>query len=254
MHKLLEAHPDLIFTITTPAAKIAKITAQETDVPIVFAAVTDSVGDGIVQNIKRPGGNITGVQVGGPIPKILEWLFILSPETQRILVPYRPNNPASKRNVALLQKAALKAKQTGQEFDLVVIEIQNQFSPLFTEIQQRDAIFLPPGGWSNSEVRQIGDYAVRHQSPVVTILPTAYGETGILFSYTMEARQMGKQASSIAMQILKDGVKPGDISVAAAEFYLGVNLQTARAINLDVPPWFVQLARPEHIIYLDEKK
>lgn len=252
IQNFLEAHPDLIFTITTPAAQAAKLATENIDIPVVFVSVSDPLGSGIVDNLEKPGGNITGVKVGGPVPKILEWLLILSPKTKRILVPHRSNNPSSVRQIKSLKDAALKAKQTGKEFDLVVIAVQDQISPIFADVHNHDAVFLTAGGWPNEMIALIGQEALKHNLPVVTMLPI-YNVPGILFSYTTDIAKVGKQASAMVNQILH-GVQPGDISVATAEFYLSVNLQTAHAINLDVPSWFVKLARPEHVIYVNEKK
>ena len=128
------------------------------------------------------------------------------------------------------------------------LENSDGVDPIFADLHTHDSIFLIAGGWSNNELELIGENAIRYKVPVVTLLP-AYDVPGILFSFTTDVYQIGKQASSIASQIINNNVMPGDISVQSAEFFLGVDLATARAIDVEIPSWFVKLARPGRIIF-----
>ncbi|MGD9189258.1 MAG: ABC transporter substrate-binding protein, partial [Desulfobacteraceae bacterium] len=105
---LLAAKADMILTITTPATLAVKEATAGSGLPVVFAIVTDPVGAGIVQSMRQPGGNITGVTFGPQEARRLEWLVRIAPDIRRIYAPFNPKDKSPVLALKMVRNAAAK--------------------------------------------------------------------------------------------------------------------------------------------------
>ena len=90
--RLVEANVDLILSITTPATQAAQRATADTDIPVVFVPVTDPVGAGLVESLRQPGGNMTGITFGLQEGRRLEWLLQIVPTIKQIYIPHNPDD------------------------------------------------------------------------------------------------------------------------------------------------------------------
>jgi putative ABC transport system substrate-binding protein len=225
---LVAADVDLILSITTSATQAAQRATVDTDIPVVFVPVTDPVGAGLVDSLRQPGGNITGVTFGIQEGRRLEWLVQIVPTIEQIYVPYNPED----RSAALaLEMASETATELGVE--LITYETRNPeevMAAIENIPEEADAIFLLPDSLTGAHNAEF----VELQLPTSGPNPIDTKRYGILTSYGMEVSASGKQAARLADQIFQ-GIKPADLPVETAEFFLAINLKTAEAIGLDIP-------------------
>ena len=225
---LMAADIDLILAMSTPAARSAKQATEGTDIPVVFVPVYDPVKSELVESLTRPGGNLTGIRGGGLIPKQLEWLLAIAPDTSRLFVPHNPGNSFSVQALGDLEDIAAKFG-----IELVVAEVRTEdelLAALDAIPEDVDAWFNLPSGLLSAHRSKIVETAVQHRLPL-----TSFGSTdGALLFFGPDNYRMGEQASRLAAKILQ-GTAPADLPVETAEFFLGINLQTAQAIGLDIP-------------------
>jgi putative ABC transport system substrate-binding protein len=213
-----------------------------TSVPIVFAAGGDPVGEGLVASLNRPGGNVTGVHFFGGVlgAKRLELLRQLVPKAGTIAMLVYPNTPNTEAERSDVQAAA---QVFGQE--LIVLDASNdrEIDTSFATFVQRGASALLVGS---------GTFTVSHRERLVALaardaLPAIYhvkefARVGGLISYGASVADAYRQAGIYAGRILK-GEKPGDLPVMrSTKFELVLNLKTARALGLAVPPTLLATA------------
>jgi putative ABC transport system substrate-binding protein len=227
---LVETDVDLILSITTPATRAAQRATAGTDIPVVFVPVTDPVGAGLVDSLRQPGGNTTGVTFGIQEGRRLEWLVRIVPTIEEIYVPYNPQDQSPVLALETLSEAATKLG-----IELITCEVRNpeEIMPAIENIpEEADAIFFLPDSLVATRMSDLIIAAVELQLPTsganVEIV-----KDGLLTSYGMEQISSGKQAARLADQIFQ-GVKPADLPIEMAEFYLAINLRTAEAIGLDI--------------------
>ncbi len=228
--ELVEADVDLILSITTPATQAAQRAVAKTDIPIIFVPVTDPVGAGIVQSLRQPGGNITGVTTGGAEEARLQWQLTMASGIKKIYIPYNPDGStlaslaaaeaaASKLNVELIPQIA-----TNPDEVLAAIEI-------FPE--DVNAIFFLNDGFMETQIDKFVEVALERNIPL-SGSHRGFVEAGALFAFGHRHYANGQLAASLANQIF-EGTKPADLPVETAETFLVVNLKTAQAIGLEVP-------------------
>ena len=221
LQEMLEKNADLIFTVTTPATKKAIAVAKTKDIPVIFA-LHDPVKSGIIKSLSAVKENITGVQIRGSIPVALDWLLKVSPHIKSILVPVKYDTPATEQSLDDLRKAALK-----KDIRLVLHEVNNpaDIPVIFQNMPENiDAVFLLHSIFISSHTEIIVREAAKLKLPVGAGTSTYH--KGALITFGVNGSEVGKQASLMAQQILQ-GVKTENIPVETAEFYLGVNLETA---------------------------
>ncbi|MBN1220635.1 MAG: ABC transporter substrate-binding protein [Anaerolineae bacterium] len=229
---LAAADVDLILTITTPATRAAQKATVGTDIPVVFVAVTDPVGASLVDSLRQPGGNTTGVTFGVQEARRLEWLMQVAPTIEQIYTIY---NPEDRSPVLALEAVSEVAPKFGVE--LMTREVRNP-EEVVAAIEnipaEADAIFFLPDSLVSTRIFDFIKAAAELQLPTsganIEIVKTG----GVLTSYGMEQVSSGKQAARLADQIFS-GIKPADLPVETAEFFLAINLKTAAAIGLDIP-------------------
>jgi putative ABC transport system substrate-binding protein len=225
---LVEADVDLILSITTPPTQAAQRATDGTDISVVFVSVTDPVGVGLVDSLRQPGGNTTGVTFGVQEERRLEWLVRIVPTIEQIYVPYNPQDQSPVLALEVLSEAATKLG-----VELITREVRNpeEIMPAIEHVpEEADAICFLPDSLISTRMSDLIIAAIELQLPT-SGANTEIVKDGLLTSYGMEQISSGKQAARLADQIFQ-GIKPGDLPVETAEFYSAINLRTAEAIGL----------------------
>jgi ABC-type uncharacterized transport system substrate-binding protein len=225
-------------TLPTQTAKATTAT-----IPIVFFVGEDPVGLGLVDSFAKPGGNVTGVnlQVSEIVTKRLRLLHDLLPNAVRIAVLVDPNNAAITRTtVQDVQKAAaIMGLQTQIINATTVGEINEVFAAF--ERERPDALFVAPDAFLSSRRVQLAILTARDRIPATYALRD-YVEAGGLMSYGPDFTDMFRQVGVYTGSILK-GAKPAELPVLQSnKFELVINLTTAKALGLTIPPGMMSIA------------
>jgi putative ABC transport system substrate-binding protein len=235
---------DVIVVGTTPAAEAAKRATGT--IPIVMLPLGDPVGTGLVTSLARPGGNVTGTTTLAPlmIAKGLELLKEAVPGVSRVLVFTYPRDPISRGQVSALHAAA---KSLGVELLVHDIDGPTDFPPGFEEGRKAgvDGVITTVESIFFVNRAQIIDLARSHALPAVFSEEFFVTEGGLM-SYDADRQVLGVHSANYVDQVLK-GVKPGDLPIEQpAVFTIAVNLRTARALGIAIPPSI--LARADKVI------
>ena len=223
-----------IFASFTPAAIAAK--AATTTVPIVFGVGEDPVKLGLVANLARPGGNATGINffVVEAVPKRLGLLRDLVPGAARIAVMINPSNVATaETTLRAVQKAA---GDFGLQIQVLNASNSREIDAAFAAIsrERAEALFVAPDAFFGSRRVQFATLAARDRIPA-TYSQRGFVEVGGLMSYGTDIADSFRQAGVYAGKIL-NGAKPAEMPVTqSTKFEFVINLQTARALGLEVP-------------------
>jgi putative ABC transport system substrate-binding protein len=235
---------DVIATGGGPPSILAAKNATSS-IPIVFST-GDAVGEGLVASLARPGGNLTGVSILTVelYPKRLELLSELVPLARVIALLVNPNNPQTEGVIRDVQEAA---RTKGVTLPVLQAGIESEFGTAFASLVQLQAGGLVVGAdaFFTSRREQLVALASRHAVPA--IYPwREFAAAGGLISYGTSLTAAYRQLGIYAGKILK-GAKPADLPVQQpTTFELVVNLNTAKALGLTVPPSI--LARADEVI------
>jgi putative tryptophan/tyrosine transport system substrate-binding protein len=237
IQKFVDDKVDLILTFPTEPSLEAKKVTEGTNVPVVFAnAGLDGVK--LVDSIRQPGGNITGVQFPTADNAVhrLEILHELAPKAKIIWIAYLKGYPIVPEELRRMRPAAA-------ELGLTLIEVPvTSLDEIKADLEKRekatslgiDAMLIIPEPITTSpEVyTYISNFAVKHRIPLGgAIFP--FGVEGSLFGYTPDAVEVGKQAAVLADKIFK-GTSAGTIPVVSSENYLVINYKVAQKLGLTV--------------------
>jgi putative ABC transport system substrate-binding protein len=217
-----------------------------TSIPIVFLLGEDPVGLGLVANLARPGGNLTGINFANRelVTKQLELLRELVPTASRIAVLVNPANP---RIEPTLKIVALGASSMKLQIHTARASNAREIDAAFGEFarEKPDALFVPEDPFLNSRRVQLVLLAGRHGMPAI-YSGREYVEAGGLMGYGSNIADAYRQVGVYAGRILR-GAKPAELPVVqASKFELVINHQTARMLALTVPPTL--LARADEVI------
>jgi putative ABC transport system substrate-binding protein len=243
--ELLSLKPDAILANGSPATAALQRATRST--PIVFVVVTDPVGAGFVQSQARPGGNITGFstfepEIGG---KWLELLKEITPNLRRVA---GISDPAFKAFAAVWRTIENLAPQSGiQATNVIYRNTSDDLESALAEFGREPGggLIVLPTAINNFARNRIFSFAASHRLPAV--YPFRHFATdGGLMSYGFDPPDLYRRGASYIDRILK-GEKPADLPVQAPTKYeLVINLKTAKALGLEVPPML--LARADEVI------
>jgi ABC-type uncharacterized transport system substrate-binding protein len=227
-----------------PSPQIAKAATQT--IPIVFTANSDPVAVGLVTSLNRPGGNATGVTIFGPaaVTKRLQLLRDLMPQVVAIAYLMNPNNPNAEFE---LQAAQTAARSLGLEMLVLRAGTERELdTALATTLQQQaDALLVASDTFFVGRREQVVTLAARHQIPAIYYL-REFAEAGGLMTYGNSLPDVYRHVGVYVGRILK-GEKPSELPVMQpTKFELVINLKTAKALGLEIPPML--LARADEVI------
>jgi putative ABC transport system substrate-binding protein len=234
----------VIFSSSITSTLAAK--AATSTIPIVFDVGVDPVAFGLVTSLSHPGGNLTGVAflLGELWPKRLQLLHELVPKAGTIGVLVNPANSNSGANTRNLEPAA---KALGLQLEVLPASAELDIEAAFATIQRRrvDALLVGDDPFFNSRSSQLPAMAAAHRVPTI-YFAGEFAASGGLISYGPSFTAMARVAGEYTGRILK-GTKPADLPVEQpTRFELVVNLKTAAALGLTVPPSI--LARADEVI------
>jgi ABC-type uncharacterized transport system substrate-binding protein len=238
--ELVRLKVDLIVTFFTPSALAAKQATR--DIPIVMAGAGDPVATGLVASLAQPGGNVTGQSSGGAevAGKSVELIRELIPAVRRVGVLADENDPFAKAYVPQIGQAA---RSVGMEVEPITIRPGQPLEPVFEALTgKRVDGLLIQGSIARKEML---DLAIKHRLPALTSIRLG-PPLGALASYGSDYLALARQSAVYVDKILK-GANPADLPVAfPTKFLMIINLKTAKALGLDVPPTL--LARADEVI------
>jgi len=242
--ELVKFQPDAIVALGTPATLVLKQTTST--VPIVFAGNSDPVGVGIVATLAHPGGNITGTSLVASelSAKRLELLHDVSPRMAHIAILWDSSNPGMALRVRETERAAdqlhLVLRSVGPKN---LDELQAAFAAL--ETQRPDALLVTTEPFTRRHLVRILEFATLHRIPTI-FEDRTYVEAGGLMSYGPNLPDVFRRAVVYVDRILK-GATPANLPVEQpTTFELVINLKTAKALGLTIPP--AVLARADEVI------
>jgi putative tryptophan/tyrosine transport system substrate-binding protein len=242
--ELVALEPDVILgAVTSSVRALLEVTRT---IPIVFASATDPVGGGLVASLARPGGNVTGfsVQEFGLRAKSLELLKELAQRTARVAVLRDSTTTGGIAQFAVVQTAA---PALGVELTSIDLRDAGEIERMVAAFarQPNGGLVVTTGAGGEAHRELIVKLAARHRLPA--IYPYHYWvKGGGLMSYGPDVFDQYRRIATYVDRILR-GEKPADLPVQApTKFELVINLKTAKALGLDVPP--ILLARADEVI------
>ena len=241
---LVRSRVTVIAANGTPGALVVK--AATTTIPIVFSVTDDPAKLGLVTSLSRPGGNATGVNfvVAELESKQIGLLHELVPAATRVGLLVNPNYPLTG---AVTTDVIAAASAIGFAVDVVQASDSREIEAAFTTLvrNKADALLVGPDAVLLNRRLQLAILAARHAIPAMYNV-REYPEAGGLVSYGTSQTEAYRQVGVYTGKILK-GAKPADLPVIqSSKFELVINLPTARAIGLEIPPTL--LARADEVI------
>jgi putative ABC transport system substrate-binding protein len=240
--ELVRLKVDVIVTSGTAVLAAKQATAV---IPIVFAVANDPVGTGVVASLAHPGGNVTGLSIQAPdlAGKRLELLREIVPGLRRVAIMFNVGYPAAVLEMGEIQPTA---RALGLEATRIEIQRAEDIPPAFDSLKGRaDALYVIGDALVNTNRIRILTLALAARLPTVYGL-REYVDAGGLMSYGPNFSDLFRRAAELVDKILR-GAKPAEIPVEQpTKFDLIINLTTAKALGLDVPP--ALLARADEVI------
>ena len=242
--ELVRLKVDVIVAASPPATEAAK--QATSTIPVVFTVSGDPVAEGFVASLARPGGNITGLATIAPelVGKQLEMLKAVVPKVYRVAVL---QNPSQQGHARAVREAKGAARTLGVELQILQARTPAEIDAAFAAMSRqrtggalvlRDAVY-------RAQRAQIVALAAKHRIPAVYGLREE-AEAGGLMAYGASVPQLFRRAATYVDKILK-GAKPADLPVEQpTKFELVINLRTARALGLTIPPSL--LAQADEVI------
>jgi putative tryptophan/tyrosine transport system substrate-binding protein len=241
--ELVALRPDVLIATGSDEAKALQ--AATRDVPIVFSGSSDPVGYGLVDSIAHPGKNITGIAVAPQIlwSKRLELLVdLLGHRPAKIAMLSNPEAVSAKPNLVALMQSA---EQMGIKVESLEVRGSSDLERVFAATAGSEAVLVQWVALTFGLRLQIAELAVQHLLPSVYEV-REYVVAGGLMSYGVDYRENWRRVATYVDRILR-GAQPKDLPVEqASKFELVINLKTAKALGITVPPML--LARADEVI------
>ena len=241
--ELVSLQPDVILTQLTPVT--AAVKRETSTIPIVFVAVADPVGSGFVVSLSRPGGNVTGfgsLDQGSMASKWLELLTAIAPSVKRAVMMFNPDTAPYMKSFLLpsFEAAAGSLKVASAEAPIHnETEIEAAISSLGRE--PGSGLLGMPDNFIEIHRALIISLAARNSVPAVYQTPIIARDGGLL-SYGAEFRDLFHRSARYIDNILR-GAKPSELPVQLPlKYFMVVNLKTAKAFGLTVPPTLLATA------------
>jgi putative ABC transport system substrate-binding protein len=244
---LVRRNVDVIVAVSTPPGRAAQEATRT--IPIVVGGMADPVGDGLVASLARPNGNVTGTTFIGPelIAKRLGMLKEAIPGAARIAVLWHPGVYSEYTMAQMLHETEAAARTLGLELQLLAAQGPGDFDEAFAAMRRdgADALLLFPSPMLYLEHRRVVDVAKSSRLPAI-YAAREFVDAGGLMSYGANLPALFRRTATYVDKIFK-GAKPADLPVEQpTKFEFVVNLQTAKALALDIPPTL--LARADEVI------
>ena len=244
---LVALNVDVIVVTNTPAALAARQATRT--IPIVLGWVLDPVSSGLVTSLARPGGNVTGLSTLARelVGKRLELLKQAVPSVTRVAVLWHPGDYGERTESAMHNEENIAARALGVRLQVLEARGPADFGKAFADMSRAhaDAVAVQSTNVFFIERRRLVDLAAKNRLPAM--YPTReFVDAGGLMSYAANTADLLRRAATYVDKILK-GAKPSDLPVEQpTKFELVINMPTAKALGLTIPPSLLQ--RADHVI------
>lgn len=227
--RLVNANPDLLLGIATPAA--VSLANETTDTPIVVTAVTDLVGAKLADSNEEPGRNITGTSDMVPIEQQINLLLSIVPDAKTIGIMYNAGEANSKIQADLAEEAL---KAAGVDVKVLTANTTNDVQQVTTSLAKDvDGIYIPTDNTFASAAAIVGEVAKETKTPIVAG-SVEQVDDGALATYGIDYKSLGIQTGKLAAKILDGDAEPATTPVETAEnLELVVNEEMAAALWID---------------------
>ncbi|EPH61065.1 MULTISPECIES: ABC transporter substrate-binding protein [unclassified Enterococcus] len=227
--RLVNANPDLLLGIATPAA--VSLANETTDTPIVVTAVTDLVGAKLADSNEEPGRNITGTSDMVPIEQQINLLLSIVPDAKTIGIMYNAGEANSKIQADLAEEAL---KAAGVDVKVLTANTTNDVQQVTTSLAKDvDGIYVPTDNTFASAAAIVGEVAKETKTPIVAG-SVEQVDDGALATYGIDYKSLGIQTGKLAAKILDGDAEPATTPVETAEnLELVVNEEMAAALGID---------------------
>jgi putative ABC transport system substrate-binding protein len=237
---LVRQQVDVIVTAGTPAGFAAKKATNT--IPIVLGANSDPVGVGLVASLARPGGNLTGNSLMAPdlSAKRLDILHTLAPKLSRFAILWDSSNPGMAERV---RETKIAADQSHVLLHIVGPRNLDELDTAFADLlnARPDALLVTAEAFTRQHLARILDFANNNKIPSM-FEDSSYVAAGGLMSYGPDYQDVFQKAAIFVDKILK-GAKPADLPIEQpTKFEMVINLKTANALGLEIPPKLLALA------------
>ena len=235
--QILGEQPDVVVGIATPTAQACAQAIRS--IPIVFAAVTDPVGAGLVKNLDKPGGNVTGTTDMSPIDRQLELIQQFLPELHSLGVIYNSGEANSLTLVRVLKEQAAKKGISVEE--ATVSNSAGVFQAAKSLIGRAQAVYIPTDNTVVSAFEAITQIGYQAKLPIFAADTDSVGR-GAVAALAVDYYRMGRQTGEMVGRILQ-GARPADMPVETLrEFQIYLNPGSAAKMGLEIPPDLLQKA------------
>lgn len=228
--KFVNGKYDLIIAIATPSAQA--VVSETKEIPIVFSAVLDPIGAGVITNFEKPGANVTGTSNAVSAEKVMELANQITPNIETVGTVYNPGESNASWVINSLKEYAAKNKITLVEATVTSSsEVQQAANSLIGKV---DVIFIPNDNTVATAMPVVSQMAIKEKIPVYVTADSLVRDGGLAtngINYTT----LGQETAAMAVEIL-NGKKPGDIPAKTmSEMNIFLNKDTADALGVTLP-------------------
>jgi ABC-type uncharacterized transport system substrate-binding protein len=246
--ELVSLPVNVLATFGTPAARVAKGASVKVSppVPVVFSFGSDPVAEGLVASLNRPGGNMTGsTSIAGSLaPKRLELLHAFLGRDSRLAILLNPDNALAGAERA---DAEMAARTLGQSLEVLIARNESEIDAAFATLKERhiSGLIIAVDTFYFGQMRRMAMLAAPFAVPAIGPLQE-FAAAGGLMTYGPSIQEVNRQAAIYVGKVLR-GAHPADLPVMQpTRFELAINLKTAKALGLEVPPSL--LVRADEVI------